>query len=103
MWKAWHGILIAVTHLWYTVLRSSIVVFYAGERFGKNMIMELLPSFQASLEDGTVQGFDTRVVKSDSKPSFTLRAHDEAVCSISYNPSVPNVCMYVCVYICLYF
>lgn len=48
-----------------------------------------------SLEDGTVQGFDIRVAKSDSasdlKPSFTLHAHDKAVCTVSYNPSAPNV------------
>ncbi|KAF2285004.1 hypothetical protein GH714_034587 [Hevea brasiliensis] len=48
-----------------------------------------------SLEDGTVQGFDIWAAKSDStsdsKPSFTLHAHDKAVCTVSYNPSVPNV------------
>lgn len=48
-----------------------------------------------SLEDGTVQGFDIRAVKSDSssdsKPSFILHAHDSAVCTVSYNPSVPGV------------
>ena len=48
-----------------------------------------------SLEDGTVQGFDVRAAKSDAtselKPSFTLHAHDKAVCTVSYNPSAPNV------------
>ncbi|EEF40789.1 periodic tryptophan protein 1 homolog [Ricinus communis] len=52
-------------------------------------------SFVVSLEDGTVQGFDIRTAKtdstSDSKPSFTLHAHDKAVCTVSYNPSVPNL------------
>ncbi|XP_058006041.1 uncharacterized WD repeat-containing protein C17D11.16 isoform X2 [Hevea brasiliensis] len=52
-------------------------------------------SFVVSLEDGTVQGFDIRAAKSDStsdsKPSFTLHAHDKAVCTVSYNPSVPNL------------
>ncbi|XP_065851279.1 uncharacterized protein [Euphorbia lathyris] len=51
-------------------------------------------SFVVSLEDGTIQGFDIRAVKdsaSDSKPSFTLHAHDKAACSVSYNPSVPNL------------
>lgn len=50
---------------------------------------------QVSLEDGTVQGFDVRAAKSDAtsqlKPSFTLHAHDKAVCTVSYNPSAPNV------------
>ena len=48
-----------------------------------------------SLEDGTVKGFDIRAATSDPasepKPSFTLHAHDKAVCSVSYNPSAPNV------------
>ncbi|KAF9678267.1 hypothetical protein SADUNF_Sadunf07G0017100 [Salix dunnii] len=50
--------------------------------------------FVVSLEDGTVQGFDIRAAKpgsaTDLKPSFTLHAHDKAVCTISYNPSAPN-------------
>ncbi|KDP33212.1 hypothetical protein JCGZ_12734 [Jatropha curcas] len=52
-------------------------------------------SFVVSLEDGTVQGFDVRTASSNSasdlKPSFTLHAHDKAVCSVSFNPSVPNL------------
>ncbi|KAG5514453.1 hypothetical protein RHGRI_035759 [Rhododendron griersonianum] len=52
-------------------------------------------SFVVSLENGTVSGFDIRAAKSDqssdSKPSFTLHAHDKAVCTISYNPLAPNV------------
>ncbi|XP_059460675.1 uncharacterized WD repeat-containing protein C17D11.16-like [Corylus avellana] len=52
-------------------------------------------SFVVSLEDGTVKGFDVRVAKSnaasESKPSFTLHAHDKAVCAVSYNPSAPNL------------
>ncbi|KAM3708922.1 hypothetical protein ACJW31_02G133300 [Castanea mollissima] len=51
--------------------------------------------FVVSLEDGTVQGFDVRAAKSDAtsqlKPSFTLHAHDKAVCTVSYNPSAPNL------------
>ncbi|KAJ6990652.1 hypothetical protein NC653_019038 [Populus alba x Populus x berolinensis] len=51
--------------------------------------------FVVSLEDGTVQGFDIRAAKSgsasDLKPSFTLHAHDKAVCTISYNPLTSNV------------
>ncbi|KAL6007138.1 hypothetical protein ACLOJK_032634 [Asimina triloba] len=49
--------------------------------------------FVVSLENGTVQGFDTRTVSnssSASKPSFTLHAHDKAVCTVSYNPSAAN-------------
>ncbi|PRQ47519.1 putative transcription factor WD40-like family [Rosa chinensis] len=52
-------------------------------------------SFVVSLEDGTVQGFDIRAATSaptsESKPSFTLHAHDKAVCGISYNPLAPNL------------
>ncbi|XP_058087364.1 uncharacterized WD repeat-containing protein C17D11.16-like [Magnolia sinica] len=52
-------------------------------------------SFVVSLEDGTVQGFDIRAAASNSsslsKPSFTLHAHDKAVCTISYNPSAANL------------
>ncbi|XP_071725365.1 uncharacterized protein [Rutidosis leptorrhynchoides] len=50
--------------------------------------------FVVSLEDGTVQGFDIRNASSqasESKPSFTLHAHDKAVCTISYNPAAPNL------------
>lgn len=57
--------------------------------------MHHLIAFQVSLENGTVAGFDIRAAKSDTssepKPSFTLHAHDKAVSSISYNPSVPKV------------
>ncbi|KAK9284757.1 hypothetical protein L1049_023934 [Liquidambar formosana] len=52
-------------------------------------------SFVVSLEDGTVKGFDIRAAKSDttseSKPSFTVHAHEKAVCTVSYNPSAPNL------------
>lgn len=52
-------------------------------------------SFVVSLEDGTVKGFDIRAASSDSssesKSSFTLHAHDQAVCSVSYNFSAPNL------------
>nr|UUJ75346.1 WD40 transcription factor [Juglans regia] len=52
-------------------------------------------SFVVSLEDGTVKGFDIRAATSDaaseSIPSFTLHAHDKAVCTVSYNPSAPNL------------
>ncbi|GMH10507.1 hypothetical protein Nepgr_012348 [Nepenthes gracilis] len=52
-------------------------------------------SFVVSLENGMVQGFDIRAAcsnpASELKPSFTVHAHDKAVCSISYNPSAPNL------------
>ncbi|KAL2488919.1 Transducin/WD40 repeat-like superfamily protein [Forsythia ovata] len=48
-------------------------------------------SFVVSLENGTVTGFDIRTASSDTKPSFTLHAHDKAVCAISYNSLVPNL------------
>lgn len=51
-----------------------------------------------SLEDGTVNLFDVRTAKSDStsehSAAFTIHAHDEAVTSVSYNQSVPNVCIF---------
>lgn len=52
-------------------------------------------NFVVSLEDGTVQGFDVRTASSnsssDSKPTFTLHAHDKSVSSVSYNAVVPNL------------
>ncbi|KAK2976588.1 hypothetical protein RJ640_024209 [Escallonia rubra] len=52
-------------------------------------------SFVVSLDNGTVTGFDIRTAKSNSSSestsSFTLHAHDKAVCSVSYNPMAPNV------------
>ncbi|KAL6968317.1 hypothetical protein U1Q18_034121 [Sarracenia purpurea var. burkii] len=52
-------------------------------------------SFVVSLEDGTVTGFDIRAASSDHssglKPSFTIHAHDKAVCTISFNPFAPNL------------
>ncbi|VVB12530.1 unnamed protein product [Arabis nemorensis] len=51
-------------------------------------------SFVVSLKDGTVKGFDIRQASnSDSNltPSFTLHAHDNAVTSVSYNISAPNL------------
>ncbi|KAL3531343.1 hypothetical protein ACH5RR_010665 [Cinchona calisaya] len=51
-------------------------------------------SFVVSLENGMVSGFDIRAsssnLSSDAKPSFTLHAHDKAVCSVSYNHLVPK-------------
>ncbi|XP_057788717.1 uncharacterized protein LOC131005698 [Salvia miltiorrhiza] len=52
-------------------------------------------SFVVSLENGMVSGFDIRNASSDpssqSKPCFTLHAHDKAVCAIAYNSLVPNL------------
>ncbi|GKV21652.1 hypothetical protein SLEP1_g31608 [Rubroshorea leprosula] len=55
-----------------------------------------IPSFDSvSFEDGSVRGFDIRAAKSDkcseSQLSFTLHAHDKAVCTVSYGPAAPNV------------
>ncbi|KAI7732736.1 hypothetical protein M8C21_005565 [Ambrosia artemisiifolia] len=51
--------------------------------------------FVASLENGTVVGFDIRTATSNPttelKPKFTLHAHDKNVRAISYNPLVPNL------------
>uniref|UniRef100_A0A1D1ZFD5 Putative WD repeat-containing protein C17D11.16 n=1 Tax=Anthurium amnicola TaxID=1678845 RepID=A0A1D1ZFD5_9ARAE len=51
--------------------------------------------FVVSLNDGKVQAFDIRAAStaldSGSKPCFTLHAHDDAVCAVSYNPSAPNL------------
>ncbi|KAJ3676908.1 hypothetical protein LUZ60_002632 [Juncus effusus] len=44
-------------------------------------------AFIVSLENGTVQCFDKRAA---SKPTFTLHAHEKAVCSVSFCPSAPN-------------
>ncbi|CAA0815533.1 Transducin/WD40 repeat-like superfamily protein [Striga hermonthica] len=52
-------------------------------------------SFVVSLENGTVTGFDIRKAssKASSQPeaSFTIHAHDKAVCTIAYNTSIPNL------------
>ncbi|KAL6527649.1 hypothetical protein OROMI_029460 [Orobanche minor] len=52
-------------------------------------------SFVVSLENGEVVGFDIRNASSDvssqPKPSFTIHAHDKAVCTIAYNSLVPNL------------
>lgn len=49
--------------------------------------------FVASLENGTVDGFDIRTAASNSasKPVFTLHAHEKAVSTITYNTSAPNL------------
>jgi hypothetical protein len=52
-----------------------------------------------SLEDGTVRGYDVRFVAQTSassapgkdKPVFMIHAHDKAVCTVSYNTTVPHV------------
>ncbi|KAM3334970.1 hypothetical protein ACQJBY_029404 [Aegilops geniculata] len=51
-------------------------------------------TFVVSLENGTVQAFDTRTASSHSncgQPMFTLHAHDKAVSSISFTSSTPNL------------
>lgn len=52
-------------------------------------------SFVVSLQNGFVDGFDIRATassqSSESKPIFTLHAHDKEVCAISYNTMAPNL------------
>ncbi|KAI5680273.1 hypothetical protein M9H77_01500 [Catharanthus roseus] len=52
-------------------------------------------SFVVSLENGMVTGFDIRASSSNKSseglPSFALHAHDKAVCTVSYNRSIPNL------------
>ncbi|KAJ8565013.1 hypothetical protein K7X08_001473 [Anisodus acutangulus] len=52
-------------------------------------------SFVVSLENGTVTSFDIRAASSGSTsetmPSFTIHAHDNAASSLSFNPLVPNL------------
>ena len=52
------------------------------------------------MEDGTVCGYDVRIVASMSasgtpgkndKTVFMIHAHDKAVCTVSYNMTVPHV------------
>ncbi|RVW51617.1 putative WD repeat-containing protein C17D11.16 [Vitis vinifera] len=83
------------------VMKDGRIPTHAGFKWSVTADVESLAwdphtnhSFVVSLEDGTVQGFDVRTAKSDSasesKPAFTLHAHDQAVCTISYNPLAPN-------------
>ncbi|KAL5580304.1 hypothetical protein UlMin_012746 [Ulmus minor] len=83
------------------VMKDGRIPTHSGYRWTVNADVESLAwdphtehSFVVSLEDGTVKGFDIRAATSnpdsESKPSFTLHAHDKNVCSISYNPLVPN-------------
>uniref|UniRef100_M1A5R7 WD-repeat protein n=1 Tax=Solanum tuberosum TaxID=4113 RepID=M1A5R7_SOLTU len=48
-----------------------------------------------SLENGTVTSFDIRAASSastsETKPSFTIHAHDKAASSLCFNPLVPNL------------
>ncbi|MCD7453120.1 hypothetical protein HAX54_019778 [Datura stramonium] len=52
-------------------------------------------SFMVSLENGTVTSFHIRAASADltseTKPSFTIHAHDKAVSSMSFNPLVPDL------------
>lgn len=52
-------------------------------------------SFVVSLENGTVTSFDIRSASSasssETKPSFTIHAHDKAATSLCFNPLVPNL------------
>lgn len=125
MLKAWHGILTQSIHLWLYIrcahfsltepkLNIILKVKLSNYPIVKSKVMcwtdgDVVIASQVSLENGTVSGFDVRTASSDSssepKPSFTLHAHDKAVCSIAYSSSVPNVCVFqmlYLIYICVY-
>ncbi|KAI9160214.1 hypothetical protein LWI28_006238 [Acer negundo] len=84
------------------VLKDARISTHSGFKWSVTADVESLAwdphtehSFVVSLEDGTVKGFDIRTAKSDptseSPASFTLHAHDKAVCSVSYNPLASNL------------
>ncbi|KAK8716329.1 hypothetical protein V6N13_043644 [Hibiscus sabdariffa] len=84
------------------VMKDGRVPTHSGFKWSVSAEVECLAwdphteySFVVSLEDGTIRGYDIRAAKSDpsseSKPSFTLHAHDKAACTISYNPAAPNL------------
>ncbi|KAK4841101.1 hypothetical protein QYF36_025858 [Acer negundo] len=84
------------------VLKDARISTHSGFKWSVTTDVESLAwdphtehSYVVSLEDGTVKGFDIRTAKSDptseSPASFTLHAHDKAVCSVSFNPLAPNL------------
>ncbi|KAM7475266.1 hypothetical protein LguiB_022509 [Lonicera macranthoides] len=84
------------------VMKDGRIPSHAGFKWSVNADVESLAwdphtehSFVVSLENGTVSGFDIRSATSDSssetKPIFTLHAHDKAVSSVCYNPKAPNL------------
>ncbi|XWS33151.1 hypothetical protein CRYUN_Cryun22dG0054200 [Craigia yunnanensis] len=86
----------------YTLQKDGRVPSHSGFKWSVTAEVECLAwdphteySFVVSLEDDTVRGYDIRAAKfdpsSESKPSFTLHAHDKAVCTLSYNPAAPNL------------
>ncbi|TXG59715.1 hypothetical protein EZV62_014288 [Acer yangbiense] len=75
------------------VLKDARISTHSGFKWSVTADVESLAwdphtehSYVVSLEDGTVKGFDIRTAKSDptseSPASFTLHAHDKAVCSL---------------------
>lgn len=84
------------------VMKDGRIPEHSGYRWSVTADVESLAwdphaehSFVVSLEDGTVKGFDIRAAKTDAAseltPSFTLHAHDKAVCAVSYNASARNL------------
>lgn len=84
------------------VMKDGRIPSHTGIKWSVNADVESLAwdphtehSFVVSLENGTVTGFDIRAATSDSssesKPSFTLHAHDKAVSSVCYNPLAHNL------------
>ncbi|KAI5670108.1 hypothetical protein M9H77_10472 [Catharanthus roseus] len=86
----------------YVVMRDGRIPSHSGLKWSVAADVESLAwdphteySFVVSLENGMVTGFDIRASScnqsSEGQPSFTLHAHDKAVCTLSYNRSVPNL------------
>ncbi|KAI6695876.1 hypothetical protein NL676_023586 [Syzygium grande] len=84
------------------VMKDGRIPSHSGYRWSVTADVESLAwdphsehSFVVSLDDGTIRGFDIRAATpnsaSESRPSFTLHAHEKAVSTISYNPSAPNL------------
>ncbi|XP_076881961.1 uncharacterized protein LOC143530257 [Bidens hawaiensis] len=96
-----HEVLLSGSFDHTVVMRDGRVPSHSGFKWSVGADVESLAwdphdqhLFVASLENGTVVGFDIRSATSDSSSDvkkFTIHAHDKAVCAISYNPLVPNL------------
>lgn len=81
------------------ILKDVRIPSHAGLKFSVAAQVESLKwdphaenSFLVSLENGTISSFHLEAgADPNMKPSFTLHAHDKAVCSIAFNPLVPNL------------
>ncbi|KAJ0716101.1 putative transcription factor WD40-like family [Helianthus annuus] len=96
-----HEVLLSGSFDHTVVMRDGRVPSHSGFKWSVTADVESLAwnphdqhLFVASLENGTVVGFDIRTATSNSSSdskTFTIHAHDKAVCAISYNPLVPNL------------